>query len=88
MRQDGSQHTFAPNQPASVAPSRSCVLTATFACVRCLRASKGEFAALETQTQLLYSLVDQRLFGPQPLPDGHDPLSSDFLAHMQRQVRR
>jgi len=31
-------------------------------------------------------MVDQRLFGPQPLPGGHDPLSSDFLASVQRQV--
>lgn len=35
---------------------------------------------------MLYSLVDQRLFGPQPLPGNHDPLSSDFLKAMQQQV--
>ncbi len=51
-----------------------------------LRASKAAFAGIDTQIQVLYSMVDQRLFGPQPLPGGHDPLSSDFLASVQRQV--
>lgn len=51
-----------------------------------LRASKAAFAGVDTQIQVLYSLVDQRLFGPQPLPGGHDPLSSDFLGAVQRQV--
>ena len=51
-----------------------------------LRASKAAFAGVDTQIQILYSLVDQRLFGPQPLPGGHDPLSSEFLGAVQRQV--
>lgn len=51
-----------------------------------LRASKAAFAGVDTQIQILYSLVDQRLFGPQPLPGGHNPLSSDFLGAVQRQV--
>ncbi len=49
-----------------------------------LRASKAEFAGLDTQIQILYSLVDQRLFGPQPL--AHNPVSSEFLAAVQTQV--
>jgi hypothetical protein len=34
--------------------------------------------------QVLYALVDQRLFGPHPL--AMDPLSSEFLASVQREV--
>ncbi|RLN02960.1 hypothetical protein BBJ28_00000930 [Nothophytophthora sp. Chile5] len=33
-----------------------------------LRASKGMFAAMDTQTQCLYSMLDLQLFGEQPLP--------------------
>ncbi|KAM3576399.1 hypothetical protein VYU27_001749 [Nannochloropsis oceanica] len=51
---------------------------------KALRAAKREFAGLDTQIQVLYSLVDQKLFGPQPL--GEDPTSSTFLKGVQGQI--
>ncbi|EWM25405.1 mitochondrial intermediate peptidase [Nannochloropsis gaditana] len=49
-----------------------------------LRAAKREFSGLDTQIQVLYSLVDQKLFGPQPLAE--DPTTSAFLASVQEKV--
>lgn len=51
---------------------------------KALRAAKREFAGLDTQIQVLYSLVDQKLFGPQPLEE--DPTSSAFLKGVQGQI--
>ncbi|KAG2764254.1 Mitochondrial intermediate peptidase [Phytophthora cactorum] len=47
-----------------------------------LRASKTMFAAMDTQTQCLYSMLDLQLFGEQPLPCS-PPTTTQMLHQLQ-----
>ncbi|KAJ8518742.1 hypothetical protein ON010_g18170 [Phytophthora cinnamomi] len=47
-----------------------------------LRASKTMFAAMDTQTQCLYSMLDLQLFGEQPLPCS-PPTTTQMLHELQ-----
>lgn len=47
-----------------------------------LKQSKNMFAAMDTQTQCLYSLLDLKIFGDQPLPF-NPPTTTGALTHLQ-----
>ncbi|GAB9468332.1 hypothetical protein Gpo141_00005651 [Globisporangium polare] len=47
-----------------------------------LKESKNMFAAMDTQTQCLYSLLDLKIFGDQPLPF-EPPTTTGTLTHLQ-----
>lgn len=50
-----------------------------------LRNSKHMFAAMDTQTQCLYSLLDLKVFGEQPLPFD-PPTTTSALKHLQNET--